>query len=98
MPIRTLLILLLAAIAVAGCGRRGGLQEPAPAVAPTAEAPAATAETAEERPIIAAPDDSITPGSGAAANTLDTTSPGAQEPSIVTEPGPDRPFFLDFLL
>jgi len=93
MPIRTLLILALVAVAIAGCGRRGGLEEPAPAIAPTS-----AAETVDERPIVSAPDDSITPGSGAAANTLDATSPGAQDPSIVTEPAPARPFFLDFLL
>ena len=93
MPIPTLLILALVAILVSGCGRRGGLEDPAPAIAP-----AAAAETVDEQPIVAAPDDSITPGSGAAANTLDTTSPGAQEPSVVTEPAPARPFFLDFLL
>ena len=93
MPIRTLLILAMVTVAISGCGRRGGLEEPAPAVAPTA-----TVETVDERPIVSAPDDSITPGSGAAANTLDTTSPGAQEPSVVTEPAPRRPFYLDFLL
>ena len=93
MPIRTLLVLAMAAVVVSGCGRRGGLEDPASAVAPTA-----AAETVDERPIVAAPDDSITPGSGAAANTLDTTSPGAQDPSVVTEPAPARPFFLDFLL
>jgi predicted small lipoprotein YifL len=64
MPVRTLIIVLLAVAALSGCGRRGALEEPG-------ARPAATAETAVQAddtspldpgaPAIAAPEVQPTP-------------------------------------
>jgi predicted small lipoprotein YifL len=40
----------------------------------------------------------LAPGAGSASTTLDTASPGAQEPEPAQPPAPERRFFLDFLL
>jgi len=89
MPIRNLIIAAIVAAIVCGCGRRGSLEEP-PGAAPARQEAAP--------PDVYGGEASLAPGSGAAADTLDATSPGAQDPELRTEPAPKRRFFLDFLL
>ena len=85
-PARPLLLVLIAALALSGCGRRGALEEPG--------RPEPALTTAPNLVPIA-------PNSAAAGelSTLDPGSPGAQEPA---EGGPaataERRFFLDGLL
>ncbi|HEX9904175.1 MAG TPA: hypothetical protein VGA77_04350 [Propylenella sp.] len=90
MPIRILIIAAIAAAIVCGCGRRGSLEEP-PGAAPVAGREAAPA-------VVYGGEATLAPGSGTAADTLDATSPGAQDPELRSEPAPRRRFFLDFLL
>lgn len=84
MPIRALIIVVLAAAMLAGCGRRGGLEypkQPETTIAPTAGdadvAPGSDATTANASPGSQSPEAAITP-----------RAPGK----------PKRRFFLDFLL
>ena len=56
MPIRTLIIIVLAAAVVSGCGRRGGLEAPeATAAGPQGVAPAGTVAPADPPPPAAPP-------------------------------------------
>jgi predicted small lipoprotein YifL len=101
MPIRALLLILLAASALTGCGRRGALEAPpAPDVSAIAGQtdPAAAAAEGEPAPV---------PGSGAleqpyspgAGTLLDQESPGSQEPAEAAPANtPKRRFFLDPLI
>jgi predicted small lipoprotein YifL len=86
MPIRTLIIVLLAVAALSGCGRRGDLEPPEAAVAE------------QGAPAQALPADGISPldpGSG----PLDTdTQPVGGAPETPPPTHHNRPFFLDFLL
>jgi predicted small lipoprotein YifL len=86
MPIRTLIIVVLAVTALAACGRRGDLEPPGAAVAE------------ENAPAQALPDDGVSPlDPGSEALVTDTGSLGeAPEPQPI--PPKNRPFFLDFLL
>lgn len=68
MPVRALLLIVLAAVAVAGCGRRGPLEE----------APSASAVVESDAPVPAGAGISpLDPGSGAPADA--SASPGAQQ-------------------
>lgn len=87
MPIRTLIVVLLALVAVSGCGRRGSLQ--LPDTAATAQ-PASTAPASAVSP--------LDPGSSPAT---DDVIPAAPPPVPDEEPAPapqKKRFFLDFLL
>ena len=101
MPLRLLLILLVAATALTGCGRRGSLEAPpAPDVSAVAGQPDPGAVAARGEP-------TPTPGSGAlpdqespgAGALLDQRSPGSQEPAeAAPAEGRREGFILDPLI
>jgi predicted small lipoprotein YifL len=83
MHLRAALIVLMASLVLAGCGRRGGLETP-----PRAEAAAVPTGAAD-----------IAPTAGEAAITPDGESPGSTEPKAARPAAaPDRPFLLDALI
>jgi len=87
MPIRTLIVILLALVAVSGCGRRGNLLPPD------------TAATAQ--PDSTAPASAISPLDPASSPATDDVNP-ASPPPVPDEESAAAPkkkrFFLDFLL
>lgn len=86
MPIRTLIIVVVAAALVAGCGRRGALEAPD---GPDATLTPGIAET------------SLAPGSDLPAEELDAAEGGVPlaDTQVNEEPVPRKGrFFLDFLL
>jgi hypothetical protein len=82
MPIRTLVILVLAAAALGGCGRRGSLEAPG-TVATDGTAPAPLS-------------DGISPLDPGAPAPASHAAPTGQLPAPPAQP--KRRFFLDFLL
>jgi len=92
MPVRAFIFMLLAALALAGCGRLGPLEAP-----PGKAAVAVPAADATQTTTIGTGVSSLDPGSG----TLSIT--GASGPTASTEEAqpaapPKKRFFLDFLL
>ena len=82
MPVRVLVLILLTTVAVAGCGRRGPLEEP-PSASTVVDEDVVTPAGAGISP--------LDPGSSPPAEAA--ASPGAQQPAP-----PRRRFLLDFLL
>ena len=79
MQLRTLIVLVILACCLSGCGRRGSLE--APSAPETTVAPESVAET---------------PSAPALGDLLPASGP--EDPEVPPVRGPDRPFFLDFLL
>ena len=91
MSIRSAFVVLLAAVALTSCGRRGALEEPGRAEAAPIAAPAA----ADPALVPIAPN----AASAGELSTLDPGSPGAQELGEGAAAGaPRRRFILDPLL
>jgi hypothetical protein len=82
MPVRALILILIATVAVSGCGRRGSLEEPRSAGAVSADG--AVPAGAGVSP--------LDPGSNPPGAAPATTATPQQQPA------PRRRFFLDFLL
>ncbi len=91
MIIRSALVLLLIAVALIGCGRRGALEEPGGTEPALLAAPAPSGS----RLVPIAPN----AASAGELSTLDPGSPGAQEPGEgAPTDAPQRRFILDPLL
>jgi predicted small lipoprotein YifL len=76
---------MMAALGLAACGRKGGLDPPPSAGLTTPQASASRPSLGEET-------NSLTPPAGDRAHTA------AAAPASATEPPPKKTFFLDFLL
>jgi predicted small lipoprotein YifL len=99
MPPRTLVLLVFAALALSGCGRRGALEAPG-----EKHRTPAVVTSSRTVPVPAAPDSTtgieVTSTEVGANVMLDPSSPGAQEPEVTRRnvPLPQRRFILDPLL
>jgi predicted small lipoprotein YifL len=102
MLLRALLILLVAAVALPGCGRRGELEAPpgATAQAPAPAAPASIANSVPGATTTQSP--SLAPlTSPVAGGGISPLDPGSTPNAATLSPPPEAPrkrFLLDFLL